>query len=905
MIVLGNQKLTTGNMSRSICILLAMLLLFSQMLVGAVVADNSVVSSSIQSSIEESIDGAADQLSSLNNLSDWAALALVNAGHPIPESYTSATMAVIHENKGSFSKVTDLERFVIALAAQGYDPQKYEGYNLIEGIFNHSRMLNQGINGPIYALLVLNSGSYNLPVSNQWNELNLIEVILEQQNSDGGWSLVAGGKSTVDITAMAITALSGFIHIDGVQSSVDNAVAWLSSVQLANGGFNDSGDNSESVAQVIIALSSLGVDAATFNKNGANSLEHLLSFRQLDGGFAHMSGLGTNGMATEQALLALLAYDSFIRGEGVSIYQSAQLQAMVDIHIEGPDALLAEGSASGNQALEALMNFANDKKIQLGIKDTSFGKYVNAIGDIEEGIYDGSGGWSFNVHRDGSWQFPAVGMADYELKQGDVMVVYYTDYSTKMVDQVIVEPAKPIEGQPFTVTVKQSNWNWDDNIAQVTPAAAVSVKIGDKSKVTDDMGVAHFVDGSSAGSFEMTVAGYRSDLAPSVVRQAERLVVASKKVMATYAVEGLDHTIATGAVRAEHALEGLEQLLTANNIPYVVKELSIGKYVSEIDNAVEGKLGGYDGWGYLVKRDGKWIFPEVGIADFLLEAGDHVVVYYTNYATDPVQAIELQPAMPKSNESFSILVDKATWDWDNGKANVSPAVGVEVMIGGLKAITDSNGIAAFTKGFPIGKHTITVTGNRANDAPSIVKATSDMYILGDQQQVSTWASSDVQKVMKYGYMYGVSKNTITFDAQRSITRAEYTALLLRLVGEQPLLNAGSSYKDVSEVAWYAGSIAKARQLGIIDRTIINFQPDNAITREDMAVMTAKALQLSADNTTAVSVFSDISKASAASVPYIPAVIDYGILYGSDGMFMPLAPVTREMAAAIAVRIHEK
>ena len=40
-------------------------------------------------------------------------------------------------------------------------------------------------------------------------------------------------------------------------------------------------------------------------------LSHLMSFRQTDGGFGHMNGLGSNGMATEQALLGLLAYKDF------------------------------------------------------------------------------------------------------------------------------------------------------------------------------------------------------------------------------------------------------------------------------------------------------------------------------------------------------------------------------------------------------------------------------------------------------------------------------------------------------------------------------------------------------------------------------------------------------------------
>jgi hypothetical protein len=904
--MIREQKIKIGRVSRRISFLLALILLFSQILVGAAIAESDRNPSKASSStIQEAINSAAAQLASLDNLSDWAVLGLAKAGHAIPDSYVISAKSTINKwSSGGFTKVTDLERFAITLAAVGYDPQSFEGLNPIGGIFTHPNMMKQGINGPIYALLVLNSGSYNLPSSHLWNEDNLLDAVLKQQNADGGWSLVAGRKSTVDITAMALTALSGFTKTDGVQASVDKGVQWLTAAQLANGGFNDSGDNSESVAQVIIALSSLGIDATNFKKSGTDALSHLISFQQVDGGFAHMSGLGTNGMATEQALLALVAFNTFSKGEAFTLYKGVQLQAKVDIRIEGPDGVIADGPASGKKALDALMSLATAKGIKLGVKDTSFGKYVNAIGDITEGIYDGNGGWSFNVYRDGSWKFPAVGMADYELKQGDVMVVYYTDFSTQMVDKVIVEPAKPIEGQAFTVQVKQSSWNWDDNVAKVSPATGVRVQVGVKSAITDELGVAHFADGSRAGTFGLTVTGYSPTLAPIVVRHAESLVISSKKVTATYAVEGLDHTITAGSVRAENALEGLEQLLNAKDVQYVVKELSLGKYVSEIDHLSESTLGGYDGWGYLVKRDGKWIFPAVGIAAFPLQAGDHIVVHYTNYATDPIQSIELLPAMPKMNEPFSILVKKAAWDWDNNKELVTSAVGVVVEAGGLKATTDTTGKAVFSEGLPIGKHTITVTGYHTNDAPSVDRATSEMYILDDQQQVSTWAASDVQKVLKYGFMYGMSTKSVIFDAERSISRAEYVALLLRLIGEQPLANdVQSTYNDVPVSIWYAGSIAKARQLGIIDKTVVNFQPDNAITREELAVMTAKALQLTTDKP--VAKFSDLGAVKATSVPYITAVADNGILIGNDGRFMPLAPVTREMAAAVAVRIYEK
>lgn len=184
-----NQKLKPGRWSHKISFIMAIILLFSQMLVGAAIAESNAIPSSVNSSttIQEATDGATAHLASLDNLSDWAVLGLAKAGHAIPDSYvTSAKVAINEWNIGGFSKVTDLERFAITLAALGNDPQNYEGFNLIGGIFNHPNMMKQGINGPIYALLVLNNGSYNLPASNLWNELGLIDAVLKQQNDDGG-----------------------------------------------------------------------------------------------------------------------------------------------------------------------------------------------------------------------------------------------------------------------------------------------------------------------------------------------------------------------------------------------------------------------------------------------------------------------------------------------------------------------------------------------------------------------------------------------------------------------------------------------------------------------------------------------------------------------------------------------
>ena len=85
--------------------------------------------------------------------------------------------------------------------------------------------------------------------------------------------------------------------------------------QLNDGGFGSWGTiNSESCAQVIVALTALGIDPTAdsrFVKNGHTVLDALAGFYVTGGGFRHTAGGERNGMATEQGYYALAAYYRF------------------------------------------------------------------------------------------------------------------------------------------------------------------------------------------------------------------------------------------------------------------------------------------------------------------------------------------------------------------------------------------------------------------------------------------------------------------------------------------------------------------------------------------------------------------------------------------------------------------
>ncbi len=138
----------------------------------------------------------------------------------------------------------------------------------------------QGINGPIWALIAYDSGSYQIPVKRndetQTTRQRLIEAILDGQLSDGGWD-IASSSGDADMTGMALQALAPYYLktadkidevdqavLDRVKSAVDKGLTLISSIQEGDGGFSSMGGrSSESCCQIIVALSSLRIDLKT------------------------------------------------------------------------------------------------------------------------------------------------------------------------------------------------------------------------------------------------------------------------------------------------------------------------------------------------------------------------------------------------------------------------------------------------------------------------------------------------------------------------------------------------------------------------------------------------------------------------------------------------------------------
>ena len=262
---------------------------------------------------------------------EWMVIGLARSGRTVPAGYYDNVVEYVKAKADANerlhpTKVTDNARVILALTAIGKDVTNVGGHNLLKGLDSMDYVQTQDINGPIFTLIALDS--HNYPTMGDVTREKLIQVILDAQLNDGGWDLSAD-KADPDMTAMAIQALAPYYKTnETVKAAVDKALEALSALQRSDGGFGSWDTvNSESCAQVIVALTALGIDPTAdsrFVKNGHTVLDALAGFYVTGGGFRHAAGGERNDMATEQGYYALAAYYRFLNGQ-TSLYDMSDV----------------------------------------------------------------------------------------------------------------------------------------------------------------------------------------------------------------------------------------------------------------------------------------------------------------------------------------------------------------------------------------------------------------------------------------------------------------------------------------------------------------------------------------------------------------------------------------------------
>lgn len=102
---------------------------------------------------------------------------------------------------------------------------------------------------------------------------------------------------------------------------------------------------------------------------------------------------------------------------------------------------------------------------------------------------------------------------------------------------------------------------------------------------------------------------------------------------------------------------------------------------------------------------------------------------------------------------------------------------------------------------------------------------------------ANWASPAIKSLAAKQIVNGTTKTR--FEPDRSVSRAEFTAMLVRSLG---IASTGShTFKDVGKNDWFAEAVTAAAEAGIITgRGEGSFEPNKPITRQEMAVTLMRA-----------------------------------------------------------------
>lgn len=259
------------------------------------------------------------------NLSDWVAFTLAQTGQD--EDFSAYCNALEHHVTQQYmqeqSGINGRHRIILTVLALGGDPTAFgtaadgTAIDLVaDTTWQYAGDFSkETLNVPAYALIVWNAGGYTAPADARYSREELVQIILAQQNADGGFGLMQG-TSDVDITAMVLQGFAPLQDDPAVQTATGRALDYLAGAMDANGTYTAYGtDSSESLSQVILALCALGITPDGDDRFGTPT-QVLLQYCSDDGSFRHaLADENGDYMATQQAMLALEAVDRLEKGE--------------------------------------------------------------------------------------------------------------------------------------------------------------------------------------------------------------------------------------------------------------------------------------------------------------------------------------------------------------------------------------------------------------------------------------------------------------------------------------------------------------------------------------------------------------------------------------------------------------
>lgn len=167
-----------------------------------------------------------------------------------------------------------------------------------------------------------------------------------------------------------------------------------------------------------------------------------------------------------------------------------------------------------------------------------------------------------------------------------------------------------------------------------------------------------------------------------------------------------------------------------------------------------------------------------------------------------------------------------------------------------------------------------------------------------------WAKPSIEYLRSSGITNGYGNNT--YRPGQSISRGEFTLMICRAF--QFPTGGSSGFPDVPASSTYAGAVASARDLGIVQGNNGLFQPDRPITRQSAMTMICRAIEAAGQSLPEADAgllasYADGAQVSAFARPSVAALVQMGAVRGNTSSRLnPGAAISRAEMAVILHRV---
>ncbi|MCL6605162.1 MAG: carbohydrate binding domain-containing protein [Paenibacillus sp.] len=157
-----------------------------------------------------------------------------------------------------------------------------------------------------------------------------------------------------------------------------------------------------------------------------------------------------------------------------------------------------------------------------------------------------------------------------------------------------------------------------------------------------------------------------------------------------------------------------------------------------------------------------------------------------------------------------------------------------------------------------------------------------------------WAGEAVAKLQEAEIVSGYTDGR--FHPNDFVTRAEFVSMLNRVF--QYVDKGDATFSDVKTSSWYADSVLKAQQAGLISGySDGRFDPGSFILRQDSMLVLARTFQLKQSSAATMEKFTDGNTISDYAKPAVESMLAEGYLQGDSlGNLNPKQSITRAEAA---------